>query len=100
MVSVALCLCAGCVHKVSDADEPMAPLLMIAQNGDGDVTLQWESDTEHCYTVFFQPRADADWIGLDNVNRLPGTGGTMTAYHHVNPNFPAGRYRLLEEKIR
>ena len=100
LILAAGCLLAGCVHKVSETDAPKAPLLMIAQNGDGDVTLQWESDTAHYYTVFFQPTADSDWIGLDNVNHLPGTGKTMTVYHHVNPNRPAGRYRLVAEDMK
>jgi hypothetical protein len=98
MILAAGCMLAGCMSETIQSEEPKAPLLMIAQNGDGDVTLEWESDADHSYTIFFQPKADADWIGLDNANRLPGSGGTMTVYHHVNPNRPAGRYRLVEEK--
>lgn len=95
LIAVLGCL-AGCASKPEEEYKP--PRLMIAQNGDGDVTLQWESEPGYVYTIFFQASPKADWQGMKKAFRLPGTGQPMTVYDHVNPNRPARSYRILEEK--
>lgn len=92
-----LTLFSGCVSKTPEK-EYAAPPLMIAQNGDGDVTIAWESHPDYLYTVFYQSTSTADWKGLPKAHRVSGTGQTLTVYDRVNPNRPPRRYRILPEK--
>lgn len=93
-------LLSGCVSKPVEAEDgkPALPLLMIAQNGDGDVTIEWESRPGFFYTIYYQVAADTDWKVLRKARRMPGTGQTLTAYDRVNPNRPLRRYRVLPEE--
>ncbi len=91
-----LLLLAGCVSKVIEEDRP--PKMMIAQNSDGDVTMTWESKLGYLYTVYCQKTQGGDWVVLQGVNRLPGTGETMSARDRSNPRMPPRRYRVLPEK--
>jgi len=94
----AICiLMAGCVSKPAEV-EIHAPPLMIAQNGDGEVTIAWESDPAYIYTIYYQSSADADWKILRTGNRVEGTGQTLTSHDLVNPNKALRRYRVVAEK--
>ncbi len=95
-----LVLLSGCVSKPMGADQgkPSLPPLMIAQNGDGDVTIEWESEPGYVYTIYYQPAVDADWKVLRKADRVPGTGQRLTAYDRVDPNRPLRRYRVLPEE--
>lgn len=98
-LALMLALLPGCVSKpVEQKKEAALPLLMIAQNGDGDVTIEWESEPGCFYTIYYQPSTDADWKVLRKANRLPGTGRRLTAYDRVNPNQPLRRYRVLVDR--
>jgi len=92
-----LVLLLGCVTKPMEEDIH-APPLMIAQNGDGQVTIIWDSEPGYVYTIYYQDTADADWKVLRTVNRVRGTGQELTANDLVNPNKPLRRYRILPEK--
>lgn len=98
LLSMMCLLLAGCASEPEKEYKP--PRLMIAQNGDGDVTLQWESEPGYVYTIFYQSSSDADWQGLKNAFRVPGTGQALTVYDHVNPNRPPRSYRILAEEIK
>ena len=87
----------GCVSAPVEK-EYTPPRLMIAQNGDGDVTIAWESDPEYMYTIYYQAKDAGDWIPLKKAQRVPGTGQTLTVYDRVNPNQPLRRYRVLPEE--
>jgi hypothetical protein len=89
---------AGCVSKPVEVEEH-APPLMIAQNSDGKVTLSWESNPDHIYTVYYQAKKESDWKALRTGYQVRGTGQTITIYDRVNPNWPLRRYRLLPESI-
>ena len=91
-----LLLLAGCVSTVVEEEHP--PAMMIAQNSEGEVTMAWESDLDHVYTVYCQKTPGSDWVILPQANRLPGTGETMTVHDRMNPRRPARRYRVLPEK--
>lgn len=91
-----LAFLSGCVSTPVE-EEYTPPPLMIAQNSDGDVTIAWESDPDHVYTIYYQAKADADWVPLKKAHRVPGTGQTLTVYDRVNPNHPLRRYRILPE---
>ena len=95
-----LVLLSGCVSKPVEVEvgKPALPPLMIAQNGDGDVTIAWESEPGYLYSIYYQPTADADWKVLRKAHRMPGTGQTLTAYDRVNPNRSLRRYRVLPEE--
>lgn len=94
--ALALLLLAGCVTKTIEEEHP--PMLIIAQNSDGAVTMQWESETDYVYTVYYQKTPASDWVILQKASRLPGTGQTMTAHDRTNPRNPPRRYRVLPEK--
>ena len=98
LVITILALFTGCVSKPVE-EEYTPPPLMIAQNSDGDVTIAWESDPDHLYTIYYQTRSGTDWRPLKKAQRVPGTGNTITIYDRVNPNWPLRRYRILSEKI-
>ena len=99
MVVLMLFVLSGCVSKpVVAENECNAPPLMIAQNGDGDVIIEWESEPGYLYTIYYQATADADWKVLKGMYRVPGTGQRLTAYDHVNPSRPPHRYRVLPEE--
>ena len=88
----------GCASPVQEKTyEP--PPLMIGQNSDGDVNLEWNSKAGCLYTVFYQLTPESEWVGLNGAVRVPGNGETLTAYHKINPYKPAPRYRILEEEI-
>lgn len=94
----AICiLMAGCVSKPTEV-EIHAPSLMIAQNGDGEVTIAWESEPDYLYSIYYQSSPNADWKVLRTANRVRGTGQTLTAHDLVNPNKALRRYRVLAEK--
>ncbi|MEN7972492.1 MAG: hypothetical protein ABFR47_01520 [Verrucomicrobiota bacterium] len=93
-------LFSGCISKPSANDEnkPVLPPLLIAQNGDGDVTIEWESETGYAYTIYYQVSADADWKVLRKASRVSGTGERLAVYDRVSPSRPPRRYRILAEK--
>ena len=88
----------GCVSQPVEVEEEHAPPLMIAQNGDGQVTISWDSELEYIYTVYYQAKKDGDWKALRSGYEVPGSGSTLTIYDRVNPNWPMRRYRLLPSK--
>lgn len=96
----AVLLLTGCVSSTKTPESYKPPPLMIAQNGDGDVTLQWKSEAGYVYTIYYQTAPDADWQGLDKAFRVPGTGGMLTAYDHVNPARRPPAYRIVQEKAK
>ncbi len=71
---------------------------MIAQNGDGDVTIEWKSEPGLNYTIYYQVSADADWKVLRSAHRMPGTGQRLTAHDRVSPSRSPHRYRVLPEE--
>ena len=87
----------GCVSTVVE-DDTRIPRLVIAQGGDGRVSISWESRPDHVYTVYYQDRQGGDWLILRGADRIPGNGSTLTVHDRVNPNRPPRRYRLLPEK--
>lgn len=98
-LALILALLPGCVSKpVEQKKEVVLPPLMIAQNGDGDVTIEWESEPGCFYTIYYQPSPDTDWKVLRKAHRLPGTGQRLAAYDRVNPNQPLRRYRVLVDR--
>ena len=89
----------GCVSKsVEDEKEVHAPPLMIAQS-DGNVTIAWDSEVDHVYTIYYQAKEGADWKPLRTATRVRGTGEILTVHDVVNPNRPLRRYRLLPEDV-
>ena len=89
----------GCVNKsVEDEKELHAPPLMIAQS-DGNVTIAWDSEVGHVYTIYYQAKEGADWKPLRTATRVRGTGEILTVHDVVNPNWPLRRYRLLSEDV-
>jgi len=95
-----LVLLSGCVSKPVETEDgkPALPPLMIAQNGDGDVIIEWESELGYVYTIYYQTTADADWKVLRRADRMRGTGQTLTAYDRVSPSRSLRRYRVLPEE--
>ena len=98
LLSSIFILMAGCISKPLEVVEVHAPLLMIAQNSDGEVTIEWASEQDYVYTIYYQNTAGGDWRVLRAANRVPGTGQTLTIQDRVNPNQPLRRYRVLPEK--
>ena len=92
-----LAFLSGCVSKPVE-EEYTPPPLLIAQHSEGDVSSAWESDPDYVYTIYYQTKADADWMPLKKAHRVPGTGQTLTVYDRVNPNHPLRRYRILPEE--
>ena len=87
----------GCVSKPAEV-KIHAPSLMIAQNGDGEVTIAWESEPDYLYTIYYQSSPRADWKVLRTADRVRGTGQMLTVSDRVNPNKALRRYRVLAEK--
>ena len=97
IVLFSLCiLLAGCASS-PEAEQP-PPRLIYADDGDGHVTLEWESMPGYVYTIYSQAEAGTDWVALETATRIPGTGGKLDAYDRVDPNKPTPRYRVLPEK--
>lgn len=114
----------GCVSQPIEPVEMHSPRLGIAQNSDGQATMSWESDRNYYYTIYYQDITRKEWNGgnpkrrdhdpseflgsdtkgdnwneLRSVNRVRGTGGTMTVSDRVNPRRRIiRRYRLHFEK--
>jgi len=100
LLAMVFILLPGCVSKPVEAEDGklVLPPLMIAQNGAGDVTIEWESEPGCLYTIYYQVTADADWKVLRKAYRLSGTGQTLAAYDRVSPTRPPRRYRVLAER--
>ena len=90
----------GTTSRPSRKPLPPIPPLVIGQNSDGDVTIQWKSQPGFVYTVYYQAAPGGDWIALRGAERLPGTGGLLSVRDHVDPRKPPRRYRLLPQPAR
>lgn len=92
-----LCLAlAGCVRTPTESED-YSPILMISQNSEGKVQLVWESESDYYYTIFYRD-GSSPWQEMRSVNKLRGTGGSMSTADHVDPRKPTRRYRLYFEK--
>ncbi len=92
------CVLVGCVSKPME-DKVHAPSLMIGQNSDGDVSILWDSQPNHTYTLYYQDPPSDEWKTLRTASRVPGTGAALTVRDRVNPNKPQRRYRLEFERL-
>jgi len=76
------------------------PRLRIGQNGDGSVVLEWDSDANYLYTVYFSKEKIGKkniWKTLPQATKIKGTGKLMIVHDKVSPHSSI-RYRLYFEK--
>ena len=70
LVGVGFLLISGCVSQ--PVEKEYTPILMIAQNSDGAVTLSWESVVGYRYRLYLMDKGDTEWTPFGHA--FDGTG--------------------------
>ncbi len=83
----------GCVSE--PLEKKYAPVLMIAQNSDYEVTLSWESVLGYRYRLYLMDKGDNKWTPFDHA--FDGTGTLITL--NGNSGKKDRRYWIQAEPI-